>query len=162
MHLWQRVSALALACLLPVVSGCGHKMAKVEGIVTLDGEPVEGATVTFIPDGSGLQASGRTGSDGVFRLSTRTTGDGVAHGTYKVIIVKATGKQYGSGEDVTDPDSLKQLYGQFVKDQRDKKKKKEKPKAIIPAVYSDPAKTDLKAQVPTDGPIKFELRSAGG
>src|SRR5262245_12374499 len=68
--------------------GCGQgKTVKVEGVVTLDGKPLPAATVTFVPDGNGRAASGRTDQDGIFRLTTFRTDDGAVPGEYKVTVV---------------------------------------------------------------------------
>src|SRR5262249_36492736 len=57
-------------------AGCSDKV-RVKGVVTLDGNPVQGATVTFIPDGrSGQSATGITQEDGSFRLTTLKENDG--------------------------------------------------------------------------------------
>src|SRR5262249_49616243 len=65
-------------------SGCS-KLVKVKGTVTLDGEPVEGATVLFEPlDGAGLPANAQTDENGVFELGTHTRMDGAYRGEYKV------------------------------------------------------------------------------
>ena len=53
--------------------GCGGKdrLVRLEGIVTLNDEPVEGAIVSFLPDEAGGRfASGTTAKDGSFRLTT--------------------------------------------------------------------------------------------
>jgi hypothetical protein len=49
----------------------------VEGVVTLDGEPVAEATVTFIPvtDGQGCSATGRTDASGTYKLTAVPTGE---------------------------------------------------------------------------------------
>jgi len=82
--------------LFPLFTGCGGGGAKfatefVEGIVTLDGAPLEGAVVSFSPKGSGKFASGRTDSSGRYTL-TATQGGGNGKGTtpddYIVLIVK--------------------------------------------------------------------------
>ena len=56
-----------------------------------------------------------------------------------------------------DPDSMKAAYGGFLKERR-----KRKPRDLIPAMYGDAKQTPLKAHVPPDGSLKFELRSKGG
>src|SRR5262249_26417852 len=78
----------ALALVLLVACGCGKRMSKVEGTVLLDDKPLDGATVVFQPEEGGQPATGMTGSDGVFHLTTRTTGDGARTGNYKVTITK--------------------------------------------------------------------------
>ena len=80
-----RAAVVATAVLgLLVVSGCGPSaptFVKVQGKITMDGQPIDGAVVTYIPvGGKGEQASGRTSSDGVYQLTTRNTGDGALAG----------------------------------------------------------------------------------
>lgn len=80
------------------IVGCdrrGPAVEFVEGIVLLDGQPVEGATVLFSPEArgpeGGLPAAGRTGSDGGFRLNAAggaKFGAGTKTGDYIVTIVK--------------------------------------------------------------------------
>lgn len=157
-------AALALAGLL-VGTGCGGagKPVKTEGIITLDGKPVEGATVTFVPEaGGGPSASGITGSDGVFRLTTRNHNDGALPGDYKVTVEKKTAdptlNQDVSG--AAEPaDAIKQQYGTYMKTAA---KKSPSPKTQLPAVYADGNKTPLKYGVPHSGRIQIELRSKGG
>ncbi len=88
MSRWLRRVVLSVFAL--ALAGCGEggpKLHPVRGKVTLDGAAVEGATVAFVPTGStpGSEATGRTGPDGTFELSSRT-GKGAAAGTYKVVI----------------------------------------------------------------------------
>src|SRR5713226_3122156 len=88
-------SALVLAAVL-AGSGCGgaKKLVKVEGKVTLDGAPLDGAMVKFMPQGgSGQPATGLTGTDGKFRLTTYVTGDGALPGDYSVTITKVEEQQ---------------------------------------------------------------------
>jgi len=50
-----------------VLSGCGPKgpeLAPVEGVVTLDGQPLEGATVLFHAEGGGRPSTGTTDANG--------------------------------------------------------------------------------------------------
>lgn len=79
--------------LLCVCLGCsGEKglsgLAEVTGLFTYQGKPVEGATVGFVPEGEGRAASGLTGTDGRFALTTLKTRDGAMPGRYKVTISK--------------------------------------------------------------------------
>src|SRR5438046_2180107 len=72
--------AMLASCLLLAQAGCGGaggKPVKVEGVVTLDGKPLDRALVSFIPVAQGgHQANGQTGLDGTFHLTTYTSGDG--------------------------------------------------------------------------------------
>ncbi len=87
-------SYLALACLslaLVLGTGCGKsgpQMAPVEGVVTLDGEPIEGATVLFQPEAGGKPATGVTDPSGKFALKTFKTGDGAQVGMNNVSVTK--------------------------------------------------------------------------
>ena len=86
--------------LLVAFVGCGDSNPptyKVTGVVTLEGKPVEGATVTFTPSGGSEQkpAVGTSGADGKYSLTTFTGGDGALPGSYKVTVSKI---QYAPGE----------------------------------------------------------------
>ena len=70
------IALVAVGLVGAAVVGCGRRgpaVEMVEGIVLLDGQPVEGATVLFSPESGGpaggLPAAGRTGADGAFRLN---------------------------------------------------------------------------------------------
>ena len=101
-HYYRFCALLFFAFSLTFLSGCGQKGPKVnyvEGIVTVDGTPIEGADVSFIPtqavaenDLTGpLWASGRTDASGKYNLST-TRGSvpnaGTTAGEYKVTVSK--------------------------------------------------------------------------
>jgi hypothetical protein len=76
--------------------------ARVTGVVTLDGQPVDGATVSFSPKSEGaVAAAGITDASGRFSLST-TSGEGAAPGSYAVVITKAGS---GTGKAWEDPRS---------------------------------------------------------
>ncbi len=150
-------AALALFMAL----GCGGAgKVKVEGIVTLDDQVLAGATVQFIPkEGStGHPASGLTGSDGHFTLTTHTSGDGVEPGEYEVLITKteapaSSGVGSGSRED------LKKTMMEQMNPGAAKSKKKV---AVVPESYGLHGKSGLKCTVPTTGVVTFSLRSTGG
>lgn len=88
---------LCLLGLVPciLVSGCmGNSSttqaeATVTGIVTLDGSPVQGATVTFRPEESGGSgAFGMTDEEGKYTLNTSNAVLGVKPGQYKISVTK--------------------------------------------------------------------------
>ena len=83
---------LVLASVL-MLAGCGGNsdlpdLGTVEGVVTLDGQPLSGAQVTFSP-ASGRPSSGETGSDGSYQLQFTTDEDGAIVGSHTVKIATA-------------------------------------------------------------------------
>ena len=84
--------ACAAGCaLLPLVAGCGKKpppRAPVVGSIQFAGQPVVGATVTFVPLVRGLwPASATTDDRGEYRLQTIGMGPGAIVGAHQVSIV---------------------------------------------------------------------------
>lgn len=71
--------------------GNGLNLARVRGVVTLDGEPIKNGTVMFEPDESkgttGPQAIGTILGDGSFVLSSQSAGDGAVVGFHRVGIL---------------------------------------------------------------------------
>jgi hypothetical protein len=67
------------------------KTYPVSGVVTHEGKPVDGATVTFLPmEGTG-SSIGLTDANGKYALSTFNPSDGAPAGQYKVSVVKWQG-----------------------------------------------------------------------
>ena len=59
------------------------------GTVTLQGKPVAGAAITFVPTGEeGEAASAITDSEGKYALTTWEAGDGARPGEYRVKVSK--------------------------------------------------------------------------
>lgn len=82
---WAALAAVA------VVSGCGTGPYPVSGVITLDGKPLPGAYVTFLPTtkaGTEIGSSyGRTGPDGRYTLTTvQKDRPGVGQGEHKVTV----------------------------------------------------------------------------
>lgn len=74
-----------------MTSGCGGgdypETVEVNGRVTLDGEPLPNAIVTFMPTDGQRTASGTTNAQGEFSLSTFEPGDGAVPGEHKVAVM---------------------------------------------------------------------------
>ncbi|WP_299466956.1 hypothetical protein [uncultured Gimesia sp.] len=118
-------------------AGCGSgadrpSTAKAEGTVTFENQPLEGASVSFIPE-SGRPASGFTDASGHFILRTFEAADGAIPGKHTVIISKLAS------------DSKKQddIYAEQ--------------KSAIPEKYADLKKSGLTAAVNADGENKFDF-----
>ena len=82
---------LLLTAAFSLLLGCsgnkGPQTAPVMGKVTLNGQPLEGANVTFIADGAPRAAIGTTDAQGVYRLTTFKSNDGAVLGQHKVTVV---------------------------------------------------------------------------
>jgi hypothetical protein len=103
----QRVFALTASCAaLVAFGGCGNGLAKVTGLVTLDGQPLHGGkgdtrvTVQFQPvDGVGANAVGLADEDGKYKIATGSQ-TGIRPGDYYVTCAVSTLK---AGGPVADP-----------------------------------------------------------
>lgn len=168
-----------LAAMTPVAlvfAGCGSSLVKTEGVVKLDGQPVEGATVTFMSDDGKQVSVGVTDATGKFELHT---GDkpGAAPGAYKVTVLKAPKV---AGAETMTPGSEEYLKSmkEEAKDEINASKKSNmyaskmpgmtgargssSIKSELPAIYGGSGTTPLTAKVPSDGPIVLELQSKPG
>jgi hypothetical protein len=151
---------LVLAALLLLAAGCGgkHTPVKVNGVVTLDGKPVEGATVTFYIGGDGQEgrpATGRTDASGAFQLNTMGNEDGALPGEYKVVIAKWV----PALPDLKVPDFPKTPEGRAQREEFLYRAYGNRPrgKNILPARYGDPNTTPLTATVNGKTTVNFEL-----
>jgi hypothetical protein len=154
-------STLAAASIL--AAGCGkNRLHKVEGVVTLNGNPLAGATVQFVPDDGGRPANGLTGDDGSFKLTTYNTGDGARAGGYKVTVTVSASPSEIGAPSPNDPEGLKKAMAEYAKKQQEEKKKptKKKPPTVHPN-YSKVDKTPLRQQVPADGKVELQLNDKG-
>jgi len=74
---------LLLACLVSL-AGCGPTGARVSGRVTLDGSPLDDATITFVPMAGGQrQAAWTTIKGGQYAIASK---DGLGSGQFRVEI----------------------------------------------------------------------------
>lgn len=156
MKLITRSCGVVVLALAPLLAGCGGgpRPVKVSGTLTLDGKPVEGVTVQFVPTGgAGRPAAALTRADGGFDLTTHENGDGALPGDYKVVV------KYNPPVETGPAQSTEQGMQEAMKQQA--KMKRQKPKYVIPPTYSDSSKTPLQQKVPADGPVKIDVKSAG-
>lgn len=103
------------------MTGCGSgdpAVNFVQGTVTIDGKPLENATVIFSPvEGSGGRpATGKTDASGVYTLTdmqATVTGAGAAAGQYRVAITKVIegALDDGPGEDAEGADDAAEEAG---------------------------------------------------
>ncbi|MDR0611869.1 MAG: carboxypeptidase-like regulatory domain-containing protein [Planctomycetaceae bacterium] len=107
----------------------------VTGTVTFNGQPLEGASVSFSPkvSGQGTPATGITDTQGNYVLQTPlgAAQAGTSQGEYIVLIRKYTAKS----------------TGQKLKNERGGETEMTQPVNILPEIYADPTKTPLSASV---------------
>ncbi|HYH65391.1 MAG TPA: carboxypeptidase-like regulatory domain-containing protein [Urbifossiella sp.] len=157
---------LTLSAVLTV--GCGDKLTPVEGTVTYDGTPLDGATVIFINDSGSKSAVGRTDDSGKFALQY-DNGPGIPAGTYKVMVTRT---KITEGQAPGDPAKIDKDYLAKMKAKEVAKtggagpagfpavKTGSGPKIDIgdlPAVYGSATSTPLSVTVPVSGPVELKL-----
>lgn len=139
---------LPFACMLV---GCGPDLpgtVPVTGTVTLDGAPVEGATVNFL-SAAGLAASGKTDAAGKFSLKTTVgsqSAEGATLGRHQVAIVKTE----SDGQAMDDPKKMMEDMANNPAVTSDFKVKN-----LIPAKYNNPTMSQLTADVTEGGANDF-------
>ncbi len=148
---WRNGSFGALVLILVLTAGCS-KTATVKGRVTLDGKPVAGATVLFVPEpgNAARPASGLTDGDGNFQLTTYRMEDGAVPGAYRIVVSKTKAFPEPDPKHTGKQRSLDRLA-------RNAARKEEKP--LLPTIYSDPDKTPLRCTVPSADVVSVELSS---
>jgi hypothetical protein len=146
------------------VAGCSRGgPVKVNGTITLDGKPLPGATVTFLPSREGgRSASGLTEADGSFNLTTFKPGDGALPGEYKITVQVSESDKSTEGVNPGQMDDKARaaFFSRMNPGGRAKEemKKRRAPK-VVPEVYSDLKRTPLKCIVPVDGKVEMALKS---
>ena len=153
-----RPATVVIAVTILSLAGCGRSGPDVQmvvGMVTIDGEPLAGATVGFSPliAGQGLPATGGTLADGRFRLTATRGGateKGTTVGDYAVSISKVEllpdpkWDNLKPGERPTAPRDIRYGY-------------------IVPKAYESITTSGLKATVKkglnTGDAFRFDLKS---
>ncbi|HEX7448331.1 MAG TPA: Ig-like domain-containing protein [Pirellulales bacterium] len=155
--------SIAVGVCAVALLGCGEKPKPVatefvEGIVTLDGKPVEDATVTFAPvsEGAGASASGRTDPAGKYTLTAVGAGKGAQAGGGTLPGEYYVGVQKDQYPDI--PGSDQPDY--------EPPKSEGRPQAptlthIVPQKFNDPRKSGIKVTVKAGkNDIPIELKSS--
>ncbi|MDR1140152.1 MAG: hypothetical protein LBL62_00570 [Planctomycetaceae bacterium] len=133
-------------------SGVSFPVEAVEGIVTLDGQPVEGAVLTFVPVHSteGKAAYARTDETGIYKLTAFNGGKsraGTMTGHYIVSILKEV--------------PVREPTAKELSDQAEKGIEISIPlRSVIPERYNDAATSGLTAEiVKGKNIVHFDLKS---
>jgi hypothetical protein len=140
-----------------LVGGCGGPASvPAGGTVTLDGQPVAGAAVMFLPESEGgLPAGAETDAAGHFSAAVPNEA-GVRPGRYKVTVSKiepAGGPpktRKTAGDEVVPADPRAAMAGA-----------KSPGKHLLPAGYADARTTPLRAEVPPGGTTALKLELSG-
>jgi hypothetical protein len=118
------------------------------GKVTLNDKPVEGATVSFVPQGQSRSAVATTDANGNFKMMTLNPGDGAEPGEYKVVVSKT---------ETIEPKVDPRAY-------QDKSDIPFPPTEIIyylPQKYSETETTDLTITLSSKGDKNIEFKLTG-
>lgn len=172
----QSLAVLALVSL----AGCGESNPPtfpVSGTVTLDGKPVEGAAVLFIPfDGTGQAASARSDASGNYKLTTFTADDGAMAGNYKIKVTKfdtpdggmspygapaeTPPASSGPAKKMTEEEERARMEAGYTADQATPQGKAQVAKNELPAKYADQSSSGLTHMVVEgDNVVPLELSS---
>ena len=133
--------------------GCGGDglppPVPVSGTITLKGKAVADATVTFLSTDGGTSASGKTGSDGTFKLTTVNTDDGARPGEYTITIAKVDSK-FGEDDMMNVNDDGSMDFGDAYGKMMDASATGNMSKMMenqLPAKYAEAGTSDLKRTV---------------
>jgi len=159
-------SALLAGLVALLGAGCSANPS-VECKVTLDGQPLEGASVSFIADGDAKSQTaiiGQTDASGVAKMTTSGK-SGVPKGKYKVLVTKTRAGE-GFDADAAQKDPMTAMKDAAQKSGTMPGKGApaggpRRPNNILPEKYGDASQTPLSAEVPSSGPIALELKSNG-
>ena len=138
---------LKLSLFVLVLSFCGRApsgdIGSVSGVVTIDGKPVDQASVHFYPT-TGRASVGYTDKNGHYTLGYTRSIKGAEIGDHKVTITP----ELTSGQDVGDEGPPKRIVPGDLR------------KEMLPSRYGDRKKTDLtRTVVAGNNVIDFELKT---
>lgn len=147
------------ALLLLPLTGCGKsdrpELATASGRVTLDGNPIEGASVSFEPVSGGRPCSGMTDADGVYKITSYVPFDGAPVGDHYVAVIKISGEGAAVPAGVDPTMTLSDISGPGAENVKDKKE----PETIylVPRKYGSVKTSQLKVTVPSGGSSELNL-----
>lgn len=123
----------------------------VTGTVTLNGSPLENATVAFAPQAGQPTAVGSTDAQGKFVLTTYEYGDGAAAGAFAVVINKTVAAPASTGAASSGGDHEATEQAGLAHDADSESAGV----GMVPAQYTRAADTPLSADVKTSGENNF-------
>lgn len=144
---------------LALMAGCtsassNPKTFPVDGMVSLDDKPVDGATVVLVPisKDDGEAASGVSDASGKFSLTTYAAGDGVRPGNYRIRVTKFDKVLIDDSKRVKNmtPEEEMKAYDPDAKPPAP-------PKNLLPKKYETEMTSGFSHQI-KDSPTKLELK----
>lgn len=159
MKAYSRWAVLAAA--LAISSGCGlggdddrPKTVEAKGIVTLDGAPIEGASIVFAPvePGEGkYPAQARSDATGNFELTAFESKPGAVPGQYKVMVSRTVEVTGGA------PPTAEQL-GEDAEHMTEEEKAGVRWVNDLPQKYANPNDSGIVIEIPESGIANIELK----
>lgn len=117
MSKWKSLMLLCCVMVPPIAVGCSAKEhAHVTGVVTINGEPVEGAVVTFAPTEGGRSAFAKTDADGSYELQYTPGEMGAKIGANKVTISTYNAPTLDDNNKVVDPGQPERFPPEYNQD----------------------------------------------
>ena len=140
----SRISTLlVLSLAVGINTGCSKTdHIPTSGTITMDGTPLEGANVTFVPNtkpGEGTAAAAITGEGGKYTLKSGTF-DGALPGPYKVVVRKMEGEGVQVKEGASEEDEQLAMFDAMMG-------RGMASKPVVPLHYSDTTRTPFEAEV---------------
>ena len=111
MHTMLRT--LLFMSLLSLSTGCakGPELGDVTGRITLEGEPVEAAYVTFLPMfPGGMELVGKTDADGNYDVQYSATRKGIPPGKYQILLSTLDDIKNPNGSNTKVPERFHPIY----------------------------------------------------
>lgn len=153
-----------VALTLCMAVGCGGgkdsnrpKTYQVSGTVTLGGQAVQGATVTFVLDGGGGSSVGTTDAQGKYKLTTFGGNDGARAGAYKVTVAKYDQGAAATGAAGTPASGAIDEKAYNPPAAVPEGAPVTGPKNLLPEKYANPATSQLTANVTDSGKNQFDF-----
>lgn len=148
-----------LASLMVLAVGCSRGdrpvIATASGIVTLDGNPVEGATVTFEPVSGGRPCFGITDMEGRYKITSYEENDGAPVGDHYVSVIKITGPGASAPAGTDNSMSLSDIAPPGAEESGDPDKGTV---YLVPRKYINAKTSGLKITVPDGGSSELDLK----
>ncbi|QDV23188.1 carboxypeptidase-like regulatory domain-containing protein [Aureliella helgolandensis] len=140
-------------------SGCGgNALGTVEagGQVTYKGEPLAGATVTFVPQAGQRAASGVSDASGRFHATTLAAGDGAMPGRYKVTVTKTQESTVPKTTAEMSADDMRKIEREMMNQAPPPGRE---PVNLLPAKYKSAETSPFNCDLPDSGKgdFKFDL-----